>query len=110
MMSLVATVTCISLRLVSGIEEVTVGGISERKMLGNSSSSKELSLNTNSVSLVGGINNVSERVGSSEDGKGSSNFRDSELVTTVGMRTDGCSVTGCIVERNSSDSNEAVEG
>jgi len=51
-----------------------------------------------------------ERVGSSEDGKGSSNFRDSELVKTVGMRTDGCSVTGCIEERKFSDSNEAVEG
>jgi len=68
-------------------------------MLGNISSGKELSLKTNSVSLVGGINNVSERVGSSEDGKGSSNFRDSVLVTTVGMRTDGCSVTGCIEEQ-----------
>ena len=110
MMSLVATVTCISLRLVSGIEEVTVGGISERKMLGNISSGKELSLNTNAVAPVGSINSVSERVGRSEDGKGSSNFRDSELVTTVGTRTDGCSVTGCIEERNSSDSNEAVEG
>jgi len=63
MVSLVSTVTCISLRLVSGIEKVAVVGISERKMLGNSSSGKELSLNSNSVSLVGGINNVSERRG-----------------------------------------------
>ena len=56
------------------------------------------------------INDVSERARRSDDGKGSSNFGDSELVKTVGMRDDGCSVTGCMVERNSSDSNEAVEG
>ena len=41
-------------------------------------------------------------IGSSDDGKGSSN---SELVTTltVGMRIDGCSVAGCIIEGNSSE-------
>ena len=32
-----------------------------------------------------------------------------ELVTTVGMRADGCSGTGCMVDGSSSDSNEAVE-
>ena len=79
-------------------------------MLGNSSSGKELSPNTNALALVGSINDVSERARRSDDGKGSSNFGDSELVKTVGMRDDGCSVTGCMVERNSSDSNEAVEG
>ena len=79
-------------------------------MLGNSSSGKELSPNTNALALVASINNISERARRSDDGKGSSNIGDSELVKTVGMRTDGCSVTGCMEEGSSSDSNEAVEG
>ena len=63
-------------------------------MLGNSSSGKELSSNTNA--LAGSTIDASERIRSSEDGRGSSKFGDSEfeLVSTA----DGCRVTGCMVE------------
>ena len=50
--------------------------------------------------LVGSKSDVSASV--ADDGN---KFGDSELVTAVGMRTDGCSVTGCM-----RDAIEAVEG
>ena len=61
-------------------------------MLGNSSSGKELSSNTNA--LAGSTIDASERIRSFEDGRGSSKFGEFELVSTA----DGCRVTGCMVE------------
>ena len=72
-------------------------------MLGNSSSGKELSSNTLVPSKI-------ERVGNSDDGKGGSKFGDFDLVTTVGMRINGCSVTCCMLGASPSDIIEAVEG
>ena len=72
-------------------------------MLGNSLSGKELSSNTLVPSKI-------ERVGNSDDGKGSSKFGDLDLVTAVGMRIDGCSVTCCMLEASLSDIVEADEG
>ena len=65
----------------------------------NSSSGKELSPNT----LV--LSNI-ERVGNSDD---SSKFGDFDLVTTVEMRIDGCSVTCCMLGASPSEVSEAVE-